>query len=85
MRKRDGHFVKFCTLTPFPRAPSPSLRALAGAKEFAFGVEAVKGAGGQTGGGEKGVAGEKGTEEVSRCVSGRCFGKNNPQSAPVHG
>ena len=25
-------------------------------KEFAFGVEAVKGAGGQTGGGEKGVA-----------------------------
>jgi hypothetical protein len=32
-----------------------------------------------------GVAGEKGTEEVSPCVSGRCFGKKNPQSAPVNG
>jgi hypothetical protein len=36
-------------------ASSFLLRALAGAKEFAFGVEAVKGAGGQTAGGEKGV------------------------------
>ena len=30
-----------------------------------------------------GVAGEKATEEVFRCTSGRCFGKKNPQSAPV--
>jgi hypothetical protein len=35
--------------------------------------------------GEKGVAGEKGSGEVFRCVSGRCFGKKNPQSAPVNG
>jgi hypothetical protein len=48
-------------------------------------VRAVERTGGQTGGGEKGVAGEKGTEEVFRCVSGRCFGKKNPQSAPVNG
>jgi hypothetical protein len=32
-----------------------------------------------------GVAGEKGTEEVSPCVSGRSFGKKKPQSAPVNG
>ena len=32
------------------RAPSPPLRALAGAKEFAFGVKAVGRAGGRTGG-----------------------------------
>jgi hypothetical protein len=31
-----------------------------------------------------GVVGEKGTEEVFRFTSGRCFGKKNPQSAPVN-
>jgi hypothetical protein len=35
--------------------------------------------------GEKGVAGEKGTEEVFRSLGGRCFGKKNPQFAPAIG
>jgi hypothetical protein len=35
-------------------------------------------------GGEMGVAGEKGSGEVFRCVGGRCFGKKNPRSAPVN-
>jgi hypothetical protein len=48
-------------------------------------VKAFEEAHERTGDGKKGVAGEKGTEEVFRCVSGRCFGKKNPQSAPVNG
>ncbi len=35
--------------------------------------------------GEMGVVGENGTEEVFRSVSGRCFGKKHPKSAPVNG
>ena len=38
-----------------------------------------------TGGREKGMAGEKGTKEVFRCISGRCFGKKNPRRTPECG
>ncbi len=48
-------------------------------------MKAVESAGGRTGGGKKGVAGEKGSVAVFRCTSGRRFGTKNPWFAPECG
>ena len=73
LRDRKDPFGKLCNSFPIT-ARNLLWRE---APEIAFGAGPE--------GGEKGVAGEKGTEEMFRFVGGRCFGKKKPQSMPVIG